>query len=113
MIAVIVEWNTDENSAWIDEADRLPIPGEDQLEYPLSLVGPFENLDEAFLWMQDALPDNTDVLDMYSIEREFPKDWFIATPTEYPDGYYRPAGQSKDSIISVVYEVPMPIPRPV
>lgn len=110
MISVIVEWNTDDNSGWVNEEDRIPIPGEEYLDYPLSIIGPFADSEAAVEWMQTALEDNTDVLDMYVLERDYSEDWFIANPEDYPDGYYR-FGRS-DGIVGVIHEPPMPIEHP-
>lgn len=112
MIAVVIEWNTDEKSEWIDQKDRVSIPGEKELDYPLSIVGPFETEEESVEWMSDALPDNTDVFDMYTVDREFPEEWYIADPKEFPDGYFRPFGESDQAIITLVLEPPMPVQPP-
>lgn len=112
MIGVVVEWNTDSDNKWVDEVDRPVMHDDSSLTYPLSVYGPFATMEDAMTWMTDALPDNMDVLDMYSLNHDFPKSWPIANPSDYPDGYYRPGGQT-DALLSIVHEAPMPFLRAV
>lgn len=96
MIAVVAEYNTDNENRWVYD-DRCA-SGE---ELPSSIVGPFDTMEEAIAYVETYQEDDTDLHDVYVVEEEFPEGTVINDPKEYPNGWKQLAG-GPETLLSLV-----------
>jgi hypothetical protein len=101
MIAVIAEFNTNANNEWVYD-ERIAADE----ELPNAIYGPFTDVDSASKYVEDFMPDETDLYDVYVVDEEFPEGTPINNPSEYPDGWKHLAGDPS-ALLSLI-EGPVP-----
>lgn len=101
MIAVIAEYNTDNENRWV--YDERAASGE---ELPCSIIGPFASMAEAILYVEGYQEDDTDLHDVYVVEEDFPEGTIISDPAEYPSGWKELAG-GPETLLSLIQGPPL------
>ena len=101
MIAVIAEYNTDNDNRWVYD-ERIAAGS----ELPQSIVGPFETVEFAEAYLEGYQVDDTDVYDVYVVEREFPEGTIISDPAEYPGGWKTLSG-GPETLLSLIQGPPL------